>query len=78
MSQDQSLDVSRSADAAAVQQTGTRSGHVAGSRLLLLLSALVGGALTWLLLQSIYPIFTVSEENDSFHVFENGRIMYSL
>ena len=23
-------------------------------------------------------IFTVSEENDSFHVFENGRIMYSL
>ncbi len=23
-------------------------------------------------------VFTVSEENDSFHVFENGRIVYSL
>ena len=62
MSDDQSLGNSRGAGTVTLQHIGTRDGHLAGSRLMLLLSALVGGALTWFLLQNIYPIFDIPEE----------------
>ncbi len=62
MSNDQSLGNSRGAGAVTLQHIGTRDGHLAGSRLMLLLSALVGGALTWFLLQNSYPMFDIPEE----------------
>ena len=37
---------------------------------MLLLSALVGGALTWLLLQGIYPMFAIPEELRSRRIWQ--------
>ncbi|MHB8862500.1 MAG: hypothetical protein ACYC6N_08855 [Pirellulaceae bacterium] len=62
MSQNQSLDISPAAEAAAVTPTTTGDDRLAGSRLILLLSALVAGALIWLLLHGTYPMFSIPEE----------------
>ncbi|MHB8974912.1 MAG: hypothetical protein ACYC3X_31495 [Pirellulaceae bacterium] len=51
-----------SQDQSQTQHVSPSHTGVAGSRLTLLLSALVGGALTWLLLWGIYPIFAIPEE----------------